>query len=50
MVPLWHPQSLHQEVELRELSDPMGLLGGQDDATLVVRRDAAAKLKHESLA
>lgn len=50
VVPLWYPQWLHQEVELRELADPMGLLSGQDDATLVLRRDAAAKLKNESLA
>ncbi len=50
VVPLWHPQWLHEELKLRELADPMGLLGGQDDATLVIRRDAAAKLTAASLA
>lgn len=50
VVPLWHPQWLHKELELRELEDPLRLLGGQDDATLVLRRDAAPKLSDESLA
>lgn len=50
VVPLWHPQWLHQELELRELDDPLGLLGGQDDATLVLRRDAVPKLNGESVA
>lgn len=44
IVPLWHPQWLHTETNLRELSDPKGLLGGQDDATLVLRKDARPKL------
>ncbi|KIN75656.1 putative substrate-binding transporter protein [Sulfitobacter mediterraneus KCTC 32188] len=50
VVPLWHPQWLHQELDLRELDDPLGLLGGQDDATLVLRRDAVPKLNGEGLA
>lgn len=49
VVPLWHPQWLHRELGLRELEDPLGLLGGQDDATLVLRRDAVPKLNDEGL-
>ena len=48
-VPLWHPQWLHTEAKLRELKDPKGLLGGQDDATMVLRKDAAHKLKPAGL-
>ena len=44
VVPMWYPQWLHQELELRELTDPLGLLGGQDNAILVLRNDAAKKL------
>lgn len=50
VVPLWHPQWLHQELELRELRDPLGLLGGQDNATLVLRHDAAEKLSNSGRA
>ena len=50
VVPLWHPQWLHQELDFRELDDPLGLLGSQDEATLVLRRDAAPKLNDEGLA
>ncbi|MEO1490538.1 MAG: glycine betaine ABC transporter substrate-binding protein [Pseudomonadota bacterium] len=49
VVPLWRPQWLHNEVEMRELQDPRGLLGGQDDATLVLRSDAKAKLSATGL-
>lgn len=49
VVPLWHPQWLNTEAELRELKDPKGLLGGQDDATLVLRKDAAKKLNTKGL-
>jgi len=44
IVPLWHPQWLHTEADLRELTDPKGLLGGQDDATMVLRKDATKKV------
>lgn len=50
IVPLWHPQWLHTETNLRELADPKGLLGGQDDATLVIRKDAKPKLDARALA
>ncbi|KWZ31695.1 glycine betaine ABC transporter substrate-binding protein [Burkholderia anthina] len=37
VVPLWTPQYLHEQYTIRELKDPKGLLGGTDDATLIVR-------------
>jgi glycine betaine/proline transport system substrate-binding protein len=40
IVPLWHPQYLHYRHHIRVLSEPLGLLGGVDRATLLVRRDA----------
>ena len=50
IVPLWHPQWLHTETKLRELADPLGLLGVQDDATLVLRKDAKHKLSKQGMA
>lgn len=50
IVPLWHPQWLHGQSKLRELEDPLGLLGGRDDATLVLRKDAAHKLNAQGRA
>ncbi|UYY58084.1 glycine betaine ABC transporter substrate-binding protein [Sphingomonas sp. S2-65] len=44
VVPLWHPQFLHARHEIRALSEPKGLLGGTDQATLIVRRDAEEKV------
>ena len=44
VVPLWHPQYLHARHRIRALEEPRGLLGGADQATLVVRRDAEARL------
>ncbi|MDF3080719.1 glycine betaine ABC transporter substrate-binding protein [Burkholderia sola] len=38
VVPLWTPQYLHEQYMIRELDDPKGLLGGTDDATLIVRK------------
>ena len=49
VVPLWRPQWLHEEVELRELADPNGLLGGRDNATLILRKDAKKKLNQAGL-
>ncbi|APX18001.1 hypothetical protein BWR17_19105 (plasmid) [Phaeobacter inhibens] len=49
VLPLWHPQWLHTKTTPRELSDPKGLLGGQDDATLVLRKDASAKLSEDGM-
>lgn len=50
IVPLWHPQWLHGQSKLRELEDPLGLLGGRDDATLVLRKDAVHKLNAQGRA
>ncbi|WP_339949260.1 glycine betaine ABC transporter substrate-binding protein [uncultured Albimonas sp.] len=44
VVPLWHPHYLHARHRIRALEEPHGLLGGADEATLVVRRDAEARL------
>ncbi|CCW18331.1 ABC proline/glycine betaine family protein transporter, periplasmic ligand binding protein [Sphingobium indicum BiD32] len=44
VVPLWHPQFLHARYRIRALVEPLGLLGGTDQATLLVRRDAEARI------
>jgi glycine betaine/proline transport system substrate-binding protein len=44
VVPLWHPQWLHARYRIRALREPKGLLGGQDRATLLVRKDALPKI------
>lgn len=44
VVPLWHPQYLHARYRIRALEEPKGLLGGIDQATLIVRRDAEAAI------
>ena len=44
VIPLWHPQWLHHRYRIRELRDPKQLLGGKDQATLIVRRDAAQRI------
>lgn len=49
IIPLWHPQWLHHRYKIRELMEPMGLLGGQDKATLIVRNDAKALIGEAAL-
>jgi glycine betaine/proline transport system substrate-binding protein len=49
VVPLWHPQWLHHRYRIRELREPKGLLGGRDQATLLVRKDAEARIGHAAL-
>lgn len=49
IVPLWHPQWLNDAHAIRELKDPKGLLRGADQATLVLRRQAAGKLPQEAM-
>ncbi|WP_046168244.1 glycine betaine ABC transporter substrate-binding protein [Chromobacterium vaccinii] len=44
VVPLWQPQFLHWRHHIRELADPENLLRGPDQATLVIRKDALARL------
>ncbi|NWD73515.1 glycine betaine ABC transporter substrate-binding protein [Pseudomonas gingeri] len=50
VVPLWHPQYLHHRYRIRALHEPLGLLGGADDATLLIRRDAEPRLNPQTLA
>ena len=50
VVPLWHPQYLHQRHRIRALADPEGLLRGKDAATIVLRREAARSLPPAVLA
>lgn len=38
VIPLWSPQYLHHDYRIRALREPKGLLGGQDQATLVARK------------
>jgi glycine betaine/proline transport system substrate-binding protein len=49
VVPLWQPQYLHHRYRIRALDEPRGLLGGVDEATLLVRRDVAAALPAATL-
>jgi glycine betaine/proline transport system substrate-binding protein len=49
VVPLWHPQYLHYRYRIRALHEPKGLLGGVDDATLIVRRDAEPLIRPDTL-
>ena len=49
VVPLWSPQYLHEQYSIRELKDPKGLLGGTDDATLIVRKAALEKIPQAAL-
>lgn len=44
VIPLWHPQWLHARYNIRALREPEGLLGGQDKATLLVRKDAVERI------
>jgi glycine betaine/proline transport system substrate-binding protein len=49
VIPLWHPQWLHHRHRIRALREPKGLLGGQDEATLLVRKDAEALIGRPAL-
>lgn len=44
VVPLWHPQFLHNKYKIRELKDPKKLLGGKDRAVLLARQDRLEQL------
>jgi len=44
VVPLWHPQFLHHGQRIRALEEPLGLLGGRDQATLIVSENDAARM------
>jgi glycine betaine/proline transport system substrate-binding protein len=49
VTPLWRPQFLHEKHVIRELEDPLKLLGQTDDATLIVRKDLLSTLPHEAV-
>ncbi|WP_229380940.1 glycine betaine ABC transporter substrate-binding protein [Shewanella psychropiezotolerans] len=42
IVPLWKPQFLHHSYQIREISEPKGLLGILDRAVLLLRQDRAS--------
>ncbi|KAJ8138943.1 hypothetical protein OY671_007845, partial [Metschnikowia pulcherrima] len=50
VIPLWHPQFLHHRHRIRALDEPKGLLGGVDQATSIIRRDAEESIGSECLA
>ncbi|MEH6832844.1 MAG: glycine betaine ABC transporter substrate-binding protein [Sulfitobacter sp.] len=50
VVPLWHPQFLHNRYNIRALKEPRGLLGIQDQATLIARNDAVDKIGPQAMA
>lgn len=50
VVPLWHPQFLHNAHKIRALPEPHGLLRGKDQATLVIRKKVADLLPERTLA
>lgn len=49
VVPLWKPQFLHYRYNIRELKDPLGLLGTVDRAVLLVRQDRTLLFTKEDL-
>nr|WP_067293482.1 glycine betaine ABC transporter substrate-binding protein [Marinobacterium profundum] len=49
VIPLWHPQFLHNRYPIRALQEPKGLLGSKDEATLIVRKDARQRIGSAAL-
>jgi glycine betaine/proline transport system substrate-binding protein len=49
VTPLWRPQFLHEKHAIRELEDPLKLLGQTDDATLIVSKNLLSMLPHEAV-
>ena len=50
IVPLWHPQFLHHRYTIRALEEPKGLLGGQDEATLIASKSTTETFEPKLLA
>lgn len=50
VIPLWHPQFLHHRYVIRALLEPKGLLGGQDEATLIASQSVVNSFEPELLA
>ncbi|GAB4394389.1 MAG: glycine betaine ABC transporter substrate-binding protein [Kiloniellaceae bacterium] len=49
VIPLWHPQYLHNRYRIRALEEPLGLLGTTDAATLVIRNEAMKRVQAGAL-
>ena len=49
VTPLWQPQYLNQAISLRKLDGPLGLLGGQNRAVLVMSKTLAEQLPESTL-
>ncbi|MET1412063.1 glycine betaine ABC transporter substrate-binding protein [Roseibium sp. HPY-6] len=49
LIPLWHPQFLHNRYNIRALLEPKGLLGSKDAATLIMRKDARKLVSPEAI-
>lgn len=49
VVPLWKPQFLHHKYNIREISEPEGLLGIVDRAVLLLRQDKSINFTQEQI-
>jgi len=49
VLPLWSPQYLHHDYRIRSLEEPKGMLGGQDQATLVARKAVLPRIAPAAL-
>ncbi|MBN3827526.1 glycine/betaine ABC transporter substrate-binding protein [Burkholderia sp. Ac-20384] len=49
VVPLWKPQYLHEKHDIRQLKDPLGVMGGADEATLVATHSLMQQLPAEAV-
>lgn len=47
VVPLWHPQYLHHAYKIRALAEPLGLLGGEDQATLIAATEVVTNMPEQ---
>lgn len=48
VIPLWQPQYLHHTYKIRELKEPLGLLGGIDKAVLLCNKNKVETFFNES--
>ncbi|NIF05342.1 glycine/betaine ABC transporter substrate-binding protein [Chryseobacterium sp. Tr-659] len=49
IIPLWHPQFLHQSFQIIPLKDPKYLLRGQDKATPLLRKDSSSLFSEKEI-
>ncbi|MBX8519794.1 glycine betaine ABC transporter substrate-binding protein [Pseudomonas cichorii] len=47
VIPLWQPQYLHHGYNIRALHEPLGLLGGTDQATLIAISDVVQSMPEQ---